>query len=204
MRLNYGPRSAIRLYPTRSRHSHKSAGWFRAQWLDLGHALQNAHGLPISGKRLALPHRRSKNSIYMNVLHDLFNLVGKEHYDYNHTSGLLKVFGSDWMVMGAKDEGSEKFLRGSTIGVAICDEVVLMPKGFFQMLLTRLSPQGARLYGTTNPDSPKHWLKEEYIDDQVLERKGLIRVMNVTMEDNPEPHAGIRGESEVALQRCVL
>jgi hypothetical protein len=33
--------------------------------------------------------------------------------------------------MGAKDEGSEKFLRGATIGVAVCDELTLMPKTFF-------------------------------------------------------------------------
>jgi len=32
------------------------------------------------------------------------------------------------------------------------------------MLLTRLSVTGARFYGTTNPDSPGHWLKREYLD----------------------------------------
>jgi PBSX family phage terminase large subunit len=87
--------------------------------------------------------------------------------------------------MGAKDEGSEKFLRGATIGVAVCDEIVLMPKGFFQMLLTRMSPTGARFYGSTNPDSPMHWLKTEYLDDPVLRTKGLLSSMHVTMDDNP-------------------
>jgi PBSX family phage terminase large subunit len=87
--------------------------------------------------------------------------------------------------MGAKDEGSEKFLRGSTIGLAICDELVLMPKGFFQMLLTRMSPKGARLYGSTNPDSPMHWLKTDYLDDPVLRKKKLLYSLHVTMDDYP-------------------
>jgi PBSX family phage terminase large subunit len=87
--------------------------------------------------------------------------------------------------MGAKDEGSEKFLRGATIGVAVCDELTLMPKTFFQMLLTRMSPEGARLYGTTNCDSPMHWLKEEYLDDPKARAQGLIWSMHCTMDDNP-------------------
>ena len=32
------------------------------------------------------------------------------------------------------------------------------------MLLSRLSVGGARLLGTTNPDSPYHWLKAQYLD----------------------------------------
>lgn len=127
----------------------------------------------------------SKQSIFTNVLGDLFNIIGPRDYKYNAQSGLLTLFGVPWMVMGAKDEGSEKYLRGATIGVAICDEVVLMPKAFFQMLLTRMSPKGARLYGTTNPDQPLHWLKTDYIDDEKLKRMGLIFRMHCTMDDNP-------------------
>lgn len=32
------------------------------------------------------------------------------------------------------------------------------------MLLSRLRKDGAKLIGTTNPDTPNHWLKKEYID----------------------------------------
>ena len=32
------------------------------------------------------------------------------------------------------------------------------------MLLTRLSVDGARLFATTNPDAPTHWLKRSYLD----------------------------------------
>lgn len=127
----------------------------------------------------------SKDAIFTNVLNDLFQIVGPQNYAYNHQSGLLRLGLSKWKVMGAKDEGSEKFLRGATIGVAVCDEVVLMPKGFFQMLLTRMSPAGARLYGSTNPDNPTHWLKTDYLDDPILKSKGLLYDLHVTMDDNP-------------------
>lgn len=138
---------------------------------------------PVNGWRFITG--QSKDTIFTNVLNDLFALIGPQHYTYNHQTGLLRMFGSTWKVMGAKDEGSEKFLRGSTIGVAVCDEITLMPKTFFQMLLTRMSPTGARLYGTTNTDSPLHWLKTEYLDDPVLREKKIVSAMHVTMEDNP-------------------
>jgi len=128
---------------------------------------------------------QSKDTIFTNVLNDLFEIVGPKYYNYNHQTGLLRLLRSNWKVMGAKDEGSEKFLRGATIGIAICDELVLMPKGFFQMLLTRMSPEGARLFGTTNPDQPMHWLKTDYLDDEKLRKQKLLWSMHVTMDDNP-------------------
>jgi PBSX family phage terminase large subunit len=69
--------------------------------------------------------------------------------------------------------------------VALCDEVSLMPQGFFQMLLSRMSPEGARLYATTNPDSPYHWLKAEYLDNPELRAKRILWSEHFTMADNP-------------------
>jgi PBSX family phage terminase large subunit len=138
---------------------------------------------PVAGWRFITG--QTKETIFINVLNDLFSIVGSKYYTYNHQSGLLSLFNTKWKVMGAKDEGSEKFLRGATIGLAICDELVIMPEGFFKMLLTRMSPAGARLYGTTNPDQPLHWLKTEYLDDQAKRKAGLVWSMHCTMDDNP-------------------
>ena len=121
---------------------------------------------PVQGRRLLTGV--SKATIKTNVLSDLFNIVGKNGYHYNTQSGELKLLGTDWIVYGAHDEGSEKYIRGATIGAAVCDEVVLMPQSYFQMLLTRLSPPGARLYGSTNSDNSEHWLKKEYLDNPKL------------------------------------
>ncbi len=127
----------------------------------------------------------SKQTIFNNVLNDLFNIVGPSHYTYNHQSGMLKLCGSNWLVIGAKDEGSEKYVRGLTVGVAISDELTLQPQEFFQMLLTRMSPDGARLYATTNAGVPMHWLKTEFLDNQELRDRGILWSAHYTMADNP-------------------
>jgi PBSX family phage terminase large subunit len=138
---------------------------------------------PVQGRRLLTGV--SKSSIKTNVLTDLFDLIGKNNYHYNSQSGELRLFKSDWLVYGAKDEGSEKYIRGATIGAAVADEVVLMPQSYFQMLLTRMSPPGARLYGSTNADSPYHWLKTEYLDNAQLIRDRILWWDTFQMSDNP-------------------
>ena len=61
----------------------------------------------------------TKDAVYDNVLSDIFNLIGPKRYAYNHQSGLLRICGQIWRVIGAKDEGSEALIRGKTIGIAI-------------------------------------------------------------------------------------
>jgi PBSX family phage terminase large subunit len=127
----------------------------------------------------------SKQSVYNNVLTDLFEIVGPRNYSYNRNTGQLRLCDAEWLVVGAKDEGSEKYIRGLTVGVALCDEISLMPQSFFQMLLSRMSPQGARLYGTTNPDSPYHWLKAKYLDNRELRARKMLWSEHLIMADNP-------------------
>ena len=138
---------------------------------------------PVGGRKIITGV--SKQSVYNNVLSDLFRIIGPRNYSYTRNSGELRLFDANWLGIGAKDEGSEKYIRGLTVGVALCDEVSLMPQSFFQMLLSRMSPEGARLYGTTNPDSPYHWLKKDYLDNRELREKRILRSQHFTMDDNP-------------------
>jgi PBSX family phage terminase large subunit len=138
---------------------------------------------PIAGWRVLVG--QTKEMVYMNVLKDLFDWIGDANYHYSNHTGQLRIFDTEWKILGARDEGSEKFVRGSTIGIAVCDEVVLVPEGFFKMLLTRMSPAGARLYGSTNPDQPMHWLKTDYLDNKELIQKGDLFHLHMTMDDNP-------------------
>ena len=127
----------------------------------------------------------SKQTIYTNVLNDLFNVIGAENYHYNRQSGELNLFGSQWLVMGAKDEGSEKYVRGATIGKVVGDELTLLPRSFVMMLLNRMSPLNARAYFTTNPDHPRHYVKTELIDNAQLATTGALEAMHFTLADNP-------------------
>jgi PBSX family phage terminase large subunit len=127
----------------------------------------------------------TKETLYDNVLYDLFETVGSSHYKYNHNSGELLIYGRRIKIIGAKDEGSEKYLRGKTLAGAYCDEVSLMPKSFYLQLLNRLSIANAKLYGTTNPDTPYHYLYTEYITNDKLLDAGIIKVWHFILEDNP-------------------
>jgi len=135
----------------------------------------------------------SKDTIYDNVLNDMFDTLGENHYKYNRQSGDLLVSWADadgehvrrLKIVGAKDDGSERYIRGKTLAGAYCDELTLMPERFFKQLLNRLSIQGAKLYATTNPDSPAHYLYKEYITSEEKLKSGLVKVIHFGLDDNP-------------------
>jgi PBSX family phage terminase large subunit len=126
----------------------------------------------------------SKDTLYHNVLNDLFNFYGTKNYSYNRMTGELWLGNTKWRVVGAKDEGSEKYIRGSTVGVAYGDELIKIPKSFFEMMLSRMSPEGARLYGTTNPDNPFHYINKDYITNVEKKASGLVWSKKFMLRDN--------------------
>lgn len=151
----------------------------------------------------------SKDTIHDNVLRDLFEIVGESSYTYNRQSGDMCLFGKDIKVVGAKDEGSEKYIRGKTIAWAYGDEISLMPENFFKQLLNRLSVPGAKFYGTTNPDSPFHYLYREYITDPDKLARGMVKVLHFDLDDNPTltdeyKHFIRYAYSGVFYQRAIL
>jgi len=127
----------------------------------------------------------SKTTIFDNVLADLFDTVGSKNYKYNRQSGDLLLFNRYHRVIGAKDEGSYKYLQGKTIAGTYSDEMALMPKTYFYELLNRMSPEGSKLYGTTNPDSPYHYLYTEFINDTEKIKSGMVKTIHFELDDNP-------------------
>ncbi len=85
-------------------------------------------------------------------------------------------------LVGANDERATGKIQGSTFAGAWVDEASLIPESFFKMLLSRLSIPGAKLFATTNPDSPYHWLKTDYIDK---EEELNCKVFSFRLDDNP-------------------
>lgn len=138
---------------------------------------------PVEGHRILTGV--SKQTIQNNVLDDLFDFLGPRNYTMNRQSGELDIMGSKWLVIGAKDEGSEKYVRGLTVGVAYGDELTLQPRSFVMMVLNRMSPDNARFYGTTNPDNPMHYIKTEIIDNPKYREAGYIWTEHFTLDDNP-------------------
>ncbi|MGW9041238.1 PBSX family phage terminase large subunit [Streptomyces lydicus] len=129
---------------------------------------------------------RSLQTIERNCLEPLQDpvLFGPLARHVQHTRGATTatILGRTVHLIGAADTRAEGRLRGLTAQLAYVDEATLVPEGFWTQLLARLSVPGARLYATTNPDSPRHWLKTGYLD-----RAGELnlRAWHFKLADNP-------------------
>ena len=129
---------------------------------------------------------RSLQTIERNVLEPLQDraLFGPLARHVVHTRGATTavILGRTVHLIGAADARAEGRLRGLTAQLAYVDEATLLPEGFWTQLLARLSVPGARLFATTNPDSPRHWLKTGYLD-----RAGELnlRSWHFKLADNP-------------------
>ena len=130
---------------------------------------------------LYLMAARSLTTLKRNCLLLLQSLVGERNFKFSLSSKEGWLFGRHILLEGANDAQAEAKIRGLTLQGAYCDEVTKLPHDFWMMLLSRLRKSGAKLFATTNPDSPGHWLKTEYIDraDEID-----ILVLKFLLDDN--------------------
>lgn len=124
---------------------------------------------------------KTLDTLRRNCLDILTEVAGASNFYYNLHQRRGVLYGHTILLMGAADERAEGKIRGATLGGAYLDELSLLPEEFFAMLLSRLSVPGARLFATTNPENPGHWLKRLY-----LERAGELdlRVEEFHLGDN--------------------
>lgn len=123
---------------------------------------------------------RTLTSLRRNCLEPLNELLGADNMLFSTAAKRAVIFGRTVDLEGAANALSENKIRGVTLTGAYVDEITLLPRDFFVMLLSRLSVPGAQLFGTTNPDSPGHWLKTEFLDKPDLD---LYR-LQFLLEDN--------------------
>lgn len=107
---------------------------------------------------------KTERTLKRNVLDPISEIVGACRFRYRMGAGEIQLCGRRLYVAGANDERSETKIRGLTLAGAYGDELSVWPESFFKMLLSRLSVAGAKLLGTTNPDSPYHWLHVDYLE----------------------------------------
>lgn len=134
---------------------------------------------------------RTRDSVWRNMVAPLQNvdLFGDlaTHTVGNYGAPTVKILGRVVHVMGASDAKAERVLRGMTVAGALVDEVTTIPEEFFTQLLGRMSVKGAQLFGTTNPDSPAHWLKKKFLDRIKAATNPLVdwTRWSFTIDDNP-------------------
>lgn len=144
-------------------------------------ALQNA---PSQG--LIVIVGRTLQTIERNIIDPLQSaeIFGFCSSQVHHTrgSGVATIMGRTVHLVGAHNVLAEDRIRGTTITLGYVDEATLLPHAFWMMLLSRLSTVGAKLFATTNPDSPSHWLRKHFM---LRSRDVGMRYWNFRLEDNP-------------------
>lgn len=127
---------------------------------------------------------RSESSIKRNIISTLSDLLGTRMQFFSGKRE-LHIGNRVIYIVGANDERAASKIQGSTFLGALVDEITILPESVWNMLLSRLSLPGARLFGTTNPDSPYHWLKTNFLD-----RKSELNLKSwdFTFDDNPSLH----------------
>lgn len=123
---------------------------------------------------------RTYDSFKRNVLPQLTAMIGADcrYYKGNRE---LSIFGKTVHIVGADDERAESKIRGPTFSGAYVDEITIIPESVFRMLISRCAMKGAKIFGTTNPDTPFHWLKRDF-----LENNDDVKSWQFTLDDNPE------------------
>lgn len=128
------------------------------------------------GKAPLLMFGKTERTLYRNVISNLEPIATKTG------DGEYSIFDKKVHVVGANDERAYKKIAGGTYGGVLGDEWTLAPKSFTDMLFSRLSVKGAEAHLTTNPESPFHYVKTDYID-----RKETISLnhYHFLLDDNP-------------------
>jgi PBSX family phage terminase large subunit len=129
---------------------------------------------------------RTRDSLARNVFGPLTDptIFGGIAQDIQYTNGAptAKVLGRTVHALGANDAQAEPKVRGLTCAGAYCDEITTLPRSFYDQLNARCSVDGSKIFGTTNPDNPAHWAREEYL---LRPRETRLRSWHFVMDDNP-------------------
>lgn len=126
------------------------------RWLHIVATAPEGANLLIAGK--------TERTVRRNLLDLIQELIPPEDFRLNSGFGECIIYGRKCYLVGANDERAENKIRGISLYAAYCDELTLFPESFVQMLLSRLSDPGAILLATTNPDSPYHYVKTNFLD----------------------------------------
>ncbi|TQL46683.1 PBSX family phage terminase large subunit [Homoserinimonas aerilata] len=121
-------------------------------------------------------------------------ITSQIHYTPGATSAV--ILGREVLLVGAKDAKAVGRIQGATVALAYVDEAALMPEDFWNMLISRLRVDGARLLATMNPASKNHWIRKKWILEAGT--KNLIS-FHFTMKDNPNLSAEYIADMEASF-----
>lgn len=136
----------------------------------------------------------SKGTVRTNVLSELLPYLTNYHgadCKFNFQSGELdiKLWGKTYncLVTGGGKSDSEAAIQGGTWDFWYANELPKHHYSFYNMAVSRLTPENARMIADSNPESPNHWLYKEKIKpylDNDISVKSVFDYFHFTMKDN--------------------
>lgn len=127
---------------------------------------------------------RTRETIERNAINPLKELWGPRRIRYNRGLGIVHVGNRPVWVVGVNDAQAETKIRGSTLAGSYINEVTVLQEEAFDQLYDRHSIEGAKIFGDTNPDSPYHWLKVKWLDNEKLTDEDFYS-KSFRLSDNP-------------------
>lgn len=121
---------------------------------------------------------KTERTLQRNILSVLDDMLGR---DISYNKEKAKIFKREIDLVGANDERAESKIRGGTYAGSYVDELTLIPESFWNMLISRHSVRDSKIFATTNPDSPFHYIKTDFIDRQA---ELDLKVFSFKLEDN--------------------
>ena len=123
---------------------------------------------------------KTERTVINNLILPLQEMLGPSRVRINYGTGVVTICGREVHVYGANNEQARTKIQGATLAGAYADEASTMPESFVQMLYSRLSVPGAKLWLTANPEGPSHWLKTGWLDRAKLwiDKHGNVKVNN--------------------------
>lgn len=129
-------------------------------------------------------------SIDDNILNPMRSYWGVKCVPERKNKTTIKLFGTDFRLIGASKKDRINILKGKNILYAYCDEITTYVDGFFEMLDygLRCTDSEGNLVSiadfTCNPDNPTHWFKV-WFDKQLEKFPESIFYQHYTMYENP-------------------
>lgn len=120
------------------------------------------------------------NDAFIRNIYVLLRQILGDRFSWFPGKRQLVIDGKKIHVIGASDERAEQKIRGPTFHGAFVDEATIIPESAWRMLVSRCAMGDAKIFATTNPDSPFHWLYADFIKDNAD-----VKAWNFTFEDNP-------------------
>lgn len=121
-------------------------------------------------------------------------LVGPENVKYKRgdITMVFYIYGKKHIIVSRDDDHDIEKICGAKFKGAFCDDIGFYPKSLVDMIITRVSICGAKMFWTANPsEDPKHFIKKDFIDlkdrinEEVTEDDGkTFQHWNFTLDDN--------------------